>query len=49
MTPDPAAPLLLFDSGVGGLTVLGKLRGLLPGPSGREGCPNDAFHSATKH
>lgn len=30
MTPDPAAPLLLFDSGVGGLSVLGKVRALLP-------------------
>ncbi len=35
MTPqpasgDPAAPLLLFDSGVGGLSVLGKVRKLLP-------------------
>lgn len=27
---DPAAPLLLFDSGVGGLSVLGKVRKLLP-------------------
>ncbi|MBX7482607.1 glutamate racemase [Qipengyuania qiaonensis] len=26
----PAAPILLFDSGVGGLTVLGELRRLLP-------------------
>ncbi|OYU37161.1 glutamate racemase [Novosphingobium sp. PASSN1] len=30
MTPNPAAPLLLFDSGVGGLSVLGKVRALLP-------------------
>lgn len=30
MTQDPAAPILLFDSGVGGLSVLGKLRRLLP-------------------
>jgi len=30
MTPDPAAPLLLFDSGVGGLSVLGKVRAALP-------------------
>lgn len=29
-THDPAAPLLLFDSGVGGLSVLRKVRGLLP-------------------
>ncbi len=28
---DPAAPLLLFDSGVGGLSVLAELRKLLPG------------------
>ena len=28
--PDPAAPVLLFDSGVGGLTVLAELRKLLP-------------------
>ena len=28
--PDPAAPILLFDSGVGGLTVLAQLRKLLP-------------------
>ena len=28
--PDPAAPILLFDSGVGGLTVLAELRKLLP-------------------
>ncbi len=28
---DPAAPLLLFDSGVGGLSVLAALRKLLPG------------------
>mgnify|MGYP002651797691 CR=1 FL=1 len=27
---DPAAPLLLFDSGVGGLSVLAKVRTLLP-------------------
>lgn len=27
---DPAAPILLFDSGVGGLSVLGKVRQLLP-------------------
>ena len=27
---DPTAPLLLFDSGVGGLSVLGKVRALLP-------------------
>lgn len=27
---DPAAPVLLFDSGVGGLSVLGALRALLP-------------------
>jgi len=27
---DPAAPILLFDSGVGGLTVLAELRKLLP-------------------
>ncbi|MDE8654389.1 glutamate racemase [Novosphingobium album (ex Liu et al. 2023)] len=27
---DPAAPILLFDSGVGGLTVLAELRALLP-------------------
>ena len=29
-TVDPAAPLLLFDSGVGGLSVLAKVRALLP-------------------
>ena len=29
--PDAAAPLLLFDSGVGGLSVLKKVRGILPG------------------
>lgn len=28
--PDPSAPILLFDSGVGGLTVLAELRKLLP-------------------
>jgi glutamate racemase len=28
--PDPAAPILLFDSGVGGLTVLAELRKILP-------------------
>jgi glutamate racemase len=27
---DPAAPLLLFDTGVGGLSVLGKVRQMLP-------------------
>ncbi|HEU4651908.1 MAG TPA: aspartate/glutamate racemase family protein, partial [Croceibacterium sp.] len=27
---DPAAPILLFDSGVGGLTVLAEMRKLLP-------------------
>jgi glutamate racemase len=27
---DPSAPILIFDSGVGGLTVLGELRKLLP-------------------
>ena len=27
---DPAAPLLLFDSGVGGLSVLAEIRKLLP-------------------
>lgn len=30
MTMDPAAPLLFFDSGVGGLSVLGPTRALLP-------------------
>lgn len=30
LTIDPAAPLLLFDSGVGGLSVLAKLRAALP-------------------
>ena len=30
MTVDPASPILLFDSGVGGLTVLAELRKLLP-------------------
>lgn len=29
-TVDPAAPILLFDSGVGGLTVLAEVRKLLP-------------------
>lgn len=29
-SPDPAAPLLLFDSGVGGLSVLAKVRAALP-------------------
>lgn len=29
-SPDPAAPLLLFDSGVGGLSVLAKVRAILP-------------------
>ena len=29
-TGDPAAPILLFDSGVGGLSVLGKVRQALP-------------------
>ena len=28
---DPAAPILVFDSGVGGLSVLGEVRRLLPG------------------
>jgi len=28
--PDPAAPVLLFDSGVGGLSVLNEVRRLLP-------------------
>jgi glutamate racemase len=28
--PDPGAPILLFDSGVGGLTVLAELRKILP-------------------
>ncbi len=28
--PDPASPILLFDSGVGGLSVLAELRKLLP-------------------
>ena len=28
--PDPAAPVLLFDSGVGGLSVLDEVRRLLP-------------------
>jgi glutamate racemase len=30
MMTDPAAPILLFDSGVGGLSVLSELRKLLP-------------------
>ena len=30
ISPDPAAPVLLFDSGVGGLTVLAALRRILP-------------------
>ncbi|PLK26132.1 glutamate racemase [Novosphingobium sp. TH158] len=29
-SPDPAAPVLLFDSGVGGLSVLAELRKVLP-------------------
>lgn len=29
-TPEPTAPILLFDSGVGGLSVLAQLRRLLP-------------------
>ena len=29
-TLNPSSPILLFDSGVGGLTVLGELRSLLP-------------------
>ncbi len=29
-SPDPAAPILLFDSGVGGLSVLAELRKLMP-------------------
>ncbi|HEX9806121.1 MAG TPA: glutamate racemase [Alteraurantiacibacter sp.] len=28
---DPSAPILIFDSGVGGLSVLGEMRKLLPG------------------
>ena len=28
--PDPATPILLFDSGVGGLSVLAELRAILP-------------------
>ena len=30
VTPDPASPILLFDSGVGGLSVLAELRKQLP-------------------
>ena len=30
MSPDPASPILLFDSGVGGLSVLAELRKILP-------------------
>lgn len=30
MNPKPSAPILLFDSGIGGLSVLGELRRLLP-------------------
>lgn len=30
MAPEPTAPILLFDSGVGGLSVLAELRRLLP-------------------
>jgi len=30
MSSDPTAPILLFDSGIGGLTVLAELRRLLP-------------------
>jgi len=30
MRPDPSSPILLFDSGLGGLTVLTELRKLLP-------------------
>ncbi len=30
MTDDPAAPILMFDSGVGGLSVLSALRTILP-------------------
>ena len=30
MQPDPAAPILMFDSGVGGLSVLAALRRVLP-------------------
>jgi glutamate racemase len=30
MAPDPTAPILLFDSGIGGLSVLAELRKLLP-------------------
>lgn len=31
LEPAPASPILLFDSGVGGLTVLAELRKVLPG------------------
>ena len=30
MPTDPAAPILMFDSGVGGLSVLAALRRVLP-------------------
>ncbi len=40
---DPASPLLFFDSGVGGLTVLGPTRDLLPGAPIVYAADNAAF------
>lgn len=45
---DPAAPILFFDSGVGGLTVLGPTRSLLPSAPIVYAADNAAFPYGTR-
>lgn len=45
---DPAAPLLFFDSGVGGLSVLGPTRALLPNAAIVYAADNAGFPYGTK-
>jgi len=47
-TIDPSAPLLLFDSGVGGLTVLDEVRKLLPDAAVIYAADNAGFPYGTK-
>lgn len=48
MAMDPAAPLLFFDSGVGGLSVLGPTRALLPNAPIVYAADNAAFPYGTR-
>jgi glutamate racemase len=48
MTVDPSSPLLFFDSGVGGLSVLGPTRALLPNAPIVYAADNAAFPYGTR-